>query len=57
VLLIVKDNAMNESDSSQNLVHTTDFRQLQATVAKGWWGINPEAVVRARFDLLPLLWA
>ena len=42
-------------DSSQNLVYTTDFRQLQATVAKGWWGVNPELVVRGRFDQLPLL--
>ncbi len=42
-------------DSSQNLVYTTDFRQLQATVAKGWWGVNPEAVVRGKFDQLPLI--
>lgn len=42
-------------DGSQNLVYTTDFRQLQATVAKGWWGVNPEAVVRGKFDQLPLL--
>jgi len=42
-------------DSSQNLRYTTDFRQLQATVAKGWWGVNPELVVRGKFDLLPLL--
>ncbi|MEN9586835.1 MAG: hypothetical protein RIT15_410, partial [Pseudomonadota bacterium] len=42
-------------DSSQNLVYTTDFRQLQATVAKGWWGINPELVVRGKFDQLQLI--
>jgi uncharacterized protein (DUF1501 family) len=42
-------------DGSQNLIYTTDFRQLQATVAKGWWGLNPELVVRGRFDQLPLL--
>ncbi len=42
-------------DSSQNLVYTTDFRQLQTTVAKGWWGVNPELVVRGKFDQLQLL--
>ncbi len=42
-------------DGAQNLIYTTDFRQLQATVAKGWWGISPEAVVRGKFDQLQLL--
>jgi uncharacterized protein (DUF1501 family) len=46
---------LSRLDSSQNLIYTTDFRQLQATVAKGWWGISPDAVVRGKFDLLPLL--
>ena len=30
--------------------YTTDFRQLYATVAREWWGVNPEAVVRGRFE-------
>jgi uncharacterized protein (DUF1501 family) len=42
-------------DASQNLLYTTDFRQLQATVAKGWWGVNPELVVRGKFEQLPLI--
>ncbi len=42
-------------DGAQNLIYTTDFRQLQATVAKAWWGINPERVVRGKFDQLPLV--
>ena len=42
-------------DAAQNLLYTTDFRQLYATVAKNWWGINPETVVRGRFDLLNFL--
>jgi uncharacterized protein (DUF1501 family) len=46
---------LSRLDGSQNLLHTTDFRQLQATVAKGWWGVNPELVVRGKFDQLPLL--
>ncbi len=53
--LIGQAPELSRLDSSQNLVYTTDFRQLQATVAKGWWGVNPEAVVRGKFDQLPLL--
>ncbi len=53
--LIGKTPELSRLDSSQNLVYTTDFRQLQATVAKGWWGVNPELVVRGKFDQLPLL--
>jgi len=42
-------------DSNQNLAHTTDFRQLYATIAQQWWGVNPEAVVRGRFEPLKFL--
>ncbi len=42
-------------DASQNLQHTTDFRQLYATVAKDWWGVKPETVVRGSFEPLKLL--
>jgi uncharacterized protein (DUF1501 family) len=39
-------------DGNQNMVYTTDFRQLYATVAEQWWGVNAEAVVRGKFDTL-----
>lgn len=42
-------------DAAQNLNYTTDFRQLYASVAKNWWGLNPETVVRGHFDPIPLL--
>jgi len=42
-------------DATQNLAHSVDFRQLYATIARHWWGVDPEAVVRGRFDTLPLL--
>jgi uncharacterized protein (DUF1501 family) len=42
-------------DAEQNLVHTTDFRQLYATVARDWWGVKPQAVVRGDFQALRLL--
>ncbi len=42
-------------DAAQNLVHTTDFRQIYATVAQSWWGVAPEAVVRGKFDTIAFL--
>ncbi len=42
-------------DSTQNLQHTTDFRQLYATVARDWWGIKAETVVRGNFEPLGFL--
>lgn len=46
---------LDRLDGSQNLIHTADFRQLYATIARRWWGVNPEPVVRGTFDLLPFL--
>lgn len=42
-------------DATQNLVHTADFRQVYATIARRWWGLDPEPVVRGRFDVLPFI--
>jgi uncharacterized protein (DUF1501 family) len=42
-------------DATQNLIHTTDFRQLYATVAADWWGIAPEPVVRGVFEPIKFL--
>lgn len=42
-------------DATQNLVHTADFRQLYATIAQRWWGLDPEPVVRGQFAPLPFL--
>lgn len=42
-------------DATQNLIHTTDFRQLYATVARDWWGIPPEPVVRGAFEPVKFL--
>ena len=42
-------------DGNQNVLFTTDFRQLYATVAQQWWGVNAENVVRGRFDTLAFL--
>jgi uncharacterized protein (DUF1501 family) len=42
-------------DDHQNLRHGTDFRQLFATVARDWWGLDPRRVLRGDFEPIPLL--
>jgi len=46
---------LDRLDATQNLVHTADFRQVYATIARHWWGLDPEPVVRGRFDVLPFI--
>ncbi len=46
---------LNRLDGNQNALYTTDFRQMYATVAQQWWGVNAEAVVREKFDTLKFL--
>ena len=41
---------LSRLDAAQNLLFTTDFRQLYAAIARDWWGVNPETVVRGRFE-------
>ncbi|GAC1602946.1 MAG: DUF1501 domain-containing protein [Ramlibacter sp.] len=42
-------------DGAQNLSFSTDFRQLYAGIAKDWWGVDAESVVRGRFEPLRFL--
>jgi uncharacterized protein (DUF1501 family) len=44
-------------DTNQNLVHTADFRQVYATIAQRWWGVDPQVVLNGRFDALPFITA
>ena len=46
---------LNRLDGNQNVLFTTDFRQVYTTVAQQWWGVNAESVVRGKFDALPFL--
>jgi uncharacterized protein (DUF1501 family) len=46
---------LNRLDGNQNVVYTTDFRQIYSTVAQHWWGVNAETVVRGKFDALKFL--
>ena len=46
---------LSRLDGNQNVVHTTDFRQMYATIAEQWWGVKSETVVRGKFDALKFL--
>jgi uncharacterized protein (DUF1501 family) len=46
---------LNRLDANQNVLYTTDFRQIYTSVAQQWWGVNAESVVRGKFDALPFL--
>ncbi|MEY4425923.1 MAG: hypothetical protein RL535_221 [Pseudomonadota bacterium] len=41
---------LNRLDGNQNVLYTTDFRQIYTTVAQQWWGVNSDVVVHGRFD-------
>ena len=47
--------ALDRLDSVGNLAHSADFRSVYATVAERWWGIDPQPVVRGRFDSIDFL--
>ncbi|HUR28295.1 MAG TPA: DUF1501 domain-containing protein [Planctomycetota bacterium] len=38
-----------------DLVHTTDFRSVYATVIEKWFGVDASRVLRAKYPVLPLL--
>lgn len=42
-------------DGNGNLPVSIDFRQLYATVLGPWWGLDAQAVLRQRYEPLPLL--
>lgn len=46
---------LDRLDSTQNTGYSTDFRQLYASVAKDWWGVNPDSVTGGRFEPLKFL--
>jgi uncharacterized protein (DUF1501 family) len=41
-------------DPTGNLVHTTDFRSLYATLLDGWLGVDADAVLGGRFERFPV---
>jgi uncharacterized protein (DUF1501 family) len=47
--------SLERLDASRNLIHGADFRQVYATIARRWWGVDADNVLRGRFDDLPFL--
>ena len=41
-------------DAGDNLLHTTDFRRVYATLIEGWLGGDAQAVLRGRFEPLAM---
>jgi uncharacterized protein (DUF1501 family) len=37
-----------------NVLHTTDFRRVYATVMEQWMGANSLALLNGKFDTLPV---
>lgn len=47
--------SLGRLDEDGNLLHTTDFRAVYATVLERWWGLDSTRVLGGRYALLPLL--
>ncbi len=47
--------SLTELDRTANLVHTTDFRSLYATLLDRWLGVDAGEVLGGDFERLPLL--
>jgi uncharacterized protein (DUF1501 family) len=46
--------SLTELDSLDNLLYTTDFRRVYATVMDGWLGFrDTNAVLRGQFETFP----
>ena len=46
--------SLDKLDAGDNLVYTTDFRRVYATVMQGWFGFsNTRAVLRGEFEAFP----
>jgi uncharacterized protein (DUF1501 family) len=47
--------ALARLDGNGNLPHAVDFRELYATILQRWWGVDPQAALRARYAPLRLV--
>ena len=46
--------SLSELDEGENLIYTTDFRRVYASVIDGWLGHNSAEVLGAEFETFPL---
>ena len=46
--------SLTKLDEGDNLIHTTDFRRVYATLIDGWLGADAQQVLRGRFEAFPM---
>ncbi len=46
--------SLTKLDEGDNLIHTTDFRRVYATLIEGWLGADAQQVLRGRFEGFPI---
>jgi uncharacterized protein (DUF1501 family) len=46
--------SLTRLDAGDNLVHTTDFRRVYASLIEGWLGADAQPVLRGRFEAFPM---
>ena len=46
--------SLTQLDAGDNLLHTTDFRRVYASVIEGWLGGDAQQVLRGRFETFPI---
>ncbi len=46
--------SLTKLDEGDNLIHTTDFRRVYASVIEGWLGADAQQVLRGRFEGFPI---
>ncbi len=46
--------SLTRLDEGDNLVHTTDFRRVYASLIEGWLGTDSQPVLRGRFERFPI---
>ena len=47
--------ALDRLGADGNLPHTLDFRAIYAAIIGQWWKLDPQRVLRGRFDAVPFL--
>ncbi len=46
--------SLTQLDEGDNLIHTTDFRRVYASLIEGWLGADAQQVLRGRFEGFPI---
>jgi uncharacterized protein (DUF1501 family) len=46
--------SLTQLDAGDNLIHTTDFRRVYASVIEGWLGADATPILRGKFESFPM---